>query len=331
MEFRTTFEIESSENKISHRDPVMLIGSCFALNIGEKLSEGKIPVMVNPSGTVYNPVSVVVALDSIMKEKIYTIDDLYCHKGTWLSFDHYTDFSADEPGKVIDAVNHRVKEAHSFLASASFLFITFGTARIYRFRKSGKIVSNCHKVPASEFERELLTVEDIADLWSTRLDNLDRLFPGKQVVFSVSPVRHIKDGAHANQVSKSTLFLAVEKLLEHRTSPRYFPAYELLMDDLRDYRYYADDMLHPSDAAIEYIWNAFVSSYFGNDTKELWKEISAVSRGMGHRFRSDSAVQREQFVRKMLSKIDAIAARVPYLSFSREKDYFSSLIQQGSE
>jgi hypothetical protein len=328
MEFRTSFDIEPSQLKITHADPVMLIGSCFASSIGDKLAEGKIPAMINPSGTVYNPVSVSATVDSLVTKKTYSIDDLYNNEGTWLSFDHYTGFSSENSDKVLSSVNERAKMAHTFISSAKYLFVTFGTARVYRFKKSGKIVSNCHKVPAREFTHELLSVDEITTIWNRQLDNLKALYPGLKVIFSVSPVRHMKDGAHGNQVSKSTLFIAVEKLLEHKSSPGYFPAYELLMDDLRDYRFYASDMLHPSDEAVNYIWEAFSSCYFTRETRDLWNEISSVSKGVSHKLKSDSSSQSDRFARSMLANIDAIVKKVPGIDMGSERSYFNSLLNK---
>ena len=257
MELRTTFKIEPSPYKITYNDPLMFIGSCFAASIGSRLEMGHIPVMINPAGAVFNPVSVHNTIETIISGKIFVQDDLYCHEGTYLSFYHYTDFSSDDPAKVLEKINQRSKEALMFLKNAKFLFITLGTARIYRFKKSGIVVSNCHKIPSALFEPELLTVSEIVALWTSLLEKLFSLFPKLRIVFTISPVRHWKDGAHGNQVSKSILFLAVEELLNHSVKPQYFPAYELLMDDLRDYRYYNDDMLHPSTIAIDYLWDAF--------------------------------------------------------------------------
>ncbi|MFZ0281245.1 MAG: GSCFA domain-containing protein, partial [Bacteroidales bacterium] len=215
MEFRTTFGITPSLRKISYKDPVMFTGSCFSISIGKQFETGHLPVMINPSGTVYNPVSVCNTLNTITTRDNYTISDLHNNKGTWLSFNHYTDFSASDPDEVLNKINKRSQEALGFLSTARFLFITFGTARVYRWKQSGKVVSNCHKLPASEFTHELLTVRDITSLWSNQLNMLKALFPDLKVVFTISPVRHWKDGAHENQVSKSVLFLAVEELLEH--------------------------------------------------------------------------------------------------------------------
>ena len=251
MEFRTTIKIPPSPDRITFNDPVMFIGSCFATSIGNKLEAGRMPVMINPSGTVYNPVSVTNTLQTIASGRNYKKEDLYNNNGIWLSFDHYTDFSSDSPEQALDKINRQIEAAGRFLSGAHYLFITFGTARIFRWKKTGKIVSNCHKIPAAEFTHDLLTVNDIVKLWNGQLDRLHSMFPALRVVFTISPVRHWKDGAHGNQVSKSVLFLAVEELLGHSSHPVYFPAYELLMDDLRDYRFYDDDLLHPSAAAID--------------------------------------------------------------------------------
>jgi hypothetical protein len=327
MELRTTFNIEPSVIKISYDDPVMFIGSCFASSIGSQMELGRMPVLINPSGSVYNPVSVINTLDSIISEKEFNQDDLYCHEGTWLSFFHYTDFSSDDPVKVLEKINRKSKEASAFMRNARFLFITFGTARVYRLKSSGMIVSNCHKIPSCQFESELLSVNDIVTLWKNQLDKLQSLFPGLKVVFTISPVRHWKDGAHGNQVSKSVLFIAVEELLKHQLSPQYFPAYELVMDDLRDYRFYHDDMLHPSSSAIRYIWDAFSSCYIDNKNLNTWKEIVKISKACSHRFNNTSDATKNSFAGRMLELISEVERKVPFIDFSGEKNYFKSLIK----
>ncbi len=326
MELRTTFKIEPSGERITYDDPVMFIGSCFASSIGRQFELGHMPVMINPAGTVYNPVSVCNTLDSITGRKKYSSDDLYNYEGTWISFDHYTDFSSRDPVETLEKINRTSAEAQKFFSSAKFLFITFGTARVYRWLRSGRIVSNCHKIPASGFAHELLAVEDITVLWSDQLDKLKSLFPALQIVFTISPVRHLKDGAHGNQVSKSVLFLAVDKLLEHPSKPTYFPAYELMMDDLRDYRFYKDDMLHPSTLAVDYIWDAFCSCYFDNATISLWQEVAKISKAVSHKIQTGDKVQVRKFAENILSRIDSIISRNPELSLEKERDYFLGLL-----
>jgi len=326
MELRTTFSISPSEVKITYNDKVVFIGSCFATSIGRQFELGHLSVLINPAGTVYNPVSVCNTLDKITYGIPSTQEDLYNRNGTWLSFDHHTDFTSEDPEELLITINERSKKALEFMSGASFLFVTFGTAGIYRWKETGKIVSNCHKLPAALFTQELLTVNEIVDLWDVQLNRLNTLFPDLKVVFTISPVRHWKDSAHGNQVSKSVLFLAVEELLKHSSRPGYFPAYELVMDDLRDYRFYDDDMLHLSAAAVEYIWNAFSDCYFDTDTSDLYREIAKITKAMSHRIHSGSTQNLKTFAETMLKKIDTIIARKPSLSFISEKKYFTDLI-----
>jgi hypothetical protein len=328
MELRTTFSIEPSPDKIGYNDRVMFIGSCFASSIGSQMEMGHLPVLINPSGAVYNPVSVCNTLDSIIREKEFIIDDLYFHDGTWLSFHHYTDFSSDDPSAVLEKINRKSKEALSFLDKSSFLFITLGTARVYRWKKSDLIVSNCHKIPADQFESQLLTVDEIVALWTEQLDKLQLLFPHLQVVFTISPVRHWKDGAHGNQVSKSLLFIAVDELLKHKAGPKYFPAYELVIDDLRDYRFYNDDMLHPSGIAINYIWEAFTRCYMDSKTINTWNEVVKITKACNHRFNNDSGIKIIKFAERILKKIYEIESKAPAIDLSSEKSYFLNLLKR---
>ena len=328
MDLRTSFRIEPSPDKISYNDPVMFIGSCFASSIGSQLEIGRMPVMINPAGTVYNPVSVSHTLDTILSEKEFVQNDLYNHNGTYLSFFHYTDFSSDDPVKVLDKINKRSREALNFLSNAKFLFITFGTARVYKWKKTGVIVSNCHKIPVDQFECALLTIDEIVELWTKQINRLQTLFPQLNVIFTISPVRHWKDGAHGNQVSKSVLFLAVEELLNLSGSLRYFPAYELLMDDLRDYRFYDDDMLHPSPTAIKYIWDSFSTCYLDNKTLNIWKEIVKITKACNHQFNKESDFNNKQnFAERMLKQISEIESKVPGIYLSDQRNYFLSLLR----
>jgi hypothetical protein len=327
MELRTTFNIEPSRDKISYNDPVMFIGSCFASSIGSQMEMGHMQVMINPAGAVFNPVSVCNTIDTITSGKEFVQDDLYYHDGTYLSFYHYTDFSSDDPVKVLGKINNKSKEALAFLKNARFLFITLGTARVYRWKKTGLIVSNCHKIPSDHFEPELLTVNEVVALWTKQLDRLHSLFPQLKVVFTISPVRHWKDGAHGNQVSKSVLFLAVEELLNHPVSPQYFPAYEMVMDDLRDYRFYNDDMLHPSTTAINYIWDAFSGCFMENKTMNIWNEVVKITKACTHRLNAGSGFKINSFAERMLQQISDIEGKVPVINLSHERNYFLNLLK----
>jgi hypothetical protein len=322
MELRTTFYIEPSQEKITYNDKVMFIGSCFASSIGSQMEAGHMSVLINPAGAVFNPVSVCNTLDTITRGREFFLEDLHFYDGTWLSFYHYTDFSSDDPSTVLEKINRKSKEAYDFLQDTRFLFITLGTSRVYKLKKSNLIVSNCHKIPSEQFESRLMTADEIVALWTDQLDKLNLLFPHLRVVFTISPVRHWKDGAHGNQVSKSILFVAVDELLKHRTLPGYFPAYELIMDDLRDYRFYNDDMLHPSVSAINYIWEEFAGCYIDSKTLQTWKEVMKITRAFNHRLNTDSGIKRNYFAEKILKQITDIKIKVPNIDLSREEEYF---------
>lgn len=331
MEFRTIVKIDPSPAKISYKSRVMFIGSCFASAVGMKMEAGRIPVLVNPAGTVYNPVSVSNTLDIILNKRIFSAGDLYNYEGTYLSFLHYTDFSSEDPDKAVERINKSSEKAHLFLQSADFLFITLGTARIYTFRETGEVVSNCHKLPASFFERSMLKVKEVVDILGKRLDILHATFPDLKIVFTISPVRHWKDGAHDNQISKAVLFLATEELLSHPAVLGYFPAYELLMDDLRDYRFYEADMLHPSSEAIDYIWDMFTGCYFDNKTVELWKEVERITRACSHVIRDPAGRGARVFAQKMLGQIRNLEAREPMPDLSAEKEYFTGILNNSND
>jgi hypothetical protein len=328
MDLRTTFVINPSDSRINYLTPVMFIGSCFASEIGQQMLDGKLPVLINPFGTVYNPQSVSNTIEFIIENKKFSEEDLFKTNGQYISFFHYTDFSSDDPEKCLIRINEMTEKAHAFLSTARFLFITFGTARVFKFRETGEVVSNCHKMPSDLFTRELLTVDYIVDRWKNTLEKLKEFNRQLKVIFTISPVRHWKDGAHGNQVSKSVLFLAVEELIKHPVSPEYFPAYELVMDDLRDYRFYNDDMLHPSVSAVNYIWEAFSGCYLDSKTIELRNEVIKITKAINHRFKSDRGLNVLPFAEQMLRQISEAEAKLPYTDFSAERNYFLNLLQK---
>lgn len=325
MQFRTVVDPGQSKVKITYNDPVLFVGSCFAESVGARMREGKMPVMINPYGTVFNPVSVLTTLDGIINCKTYSLSDLESANGLWFSYDHYTEFSSDDAGKLVERLNARLTEAAQFMSRASFLFITFGTALVYELAASGRIVSNCHKMPSAWFRSRMLSVEEITVMWNSFLDRLADSHPHLKVIFTVSPVRHLKDGAHANQVSKATLLLAVENLIKHRCAPSYFPAYELLLDDLRDYRFYDNDMIHPSSSAVDYIWEQFSDSWLDKGTRQAWKEVFKITIARNHRFISNSEAGKRRFSEQMLKQLLLISNKYPGIDFSDEVEYFGNL------
>ena len=261
-----------------------MLGSCFTDNIGGCLLGGGFPACVNPCGTLYNPASIASALLDILYERPYTRDDLFQHEGLWHSWSHHSRFSGPDPDAVAEHINKSQAEALKALSKASALFITFGTSWIFRLTEEGRVVANCHKKPATLFQREMLNTQKVYGLWKKMLRELQARYPALKTVFTVSPIRHLADGAHGNQASKSTLLLAIDQLTqEFKDTSLYFPAYEIMMDDLRDYRFYAADMLHPSPVAVAYIYDKFCESFMTQATVMKALQAEREARRASHR------------------------------------------------
>lgn len=255
--FRTIVEIPLAASKITHQHCLLALGSCFAENIGKKLNDAFFQVDVNPFGVLYNPVSIRNSIQLLLENKLFTQEAIFENKGLWQSFSHSSQFSDTNKEKCLTNINKRFESAFDFFNKTDFLLITFGTAWVFEDRKSGNVVSNCHKLPANCFNRRRLTVDEIVADYSTLITELKIKLPNLRILFSVSPIRHWKDGAHENNISKSTLLLAVEALQQNFYQVDYFPAYEIQIDELRDYRFCAVDMQHPSEVAVDYIWSRF--------------------------------------------------------------------------
>ena len=322
--FRTTIQSEPSKNKITHHTPVLFLGSCFTENIGNKMAELKFPALVNPFGVLYNPVSVRQGLEILLDTRDFNESDINFFNEQWFSFYHDTEYSNTDKNKCLDKINTSVNLARKHLRSANYLVVSFGTAWIYHYIKTGRIVSNCHKIPSKEFERRKLGVEDIFVQWAKLLNRIDDFNPDLKIIFTVSPVRHWKDGAVQNQLSKSTLILAIHQLKKLFENVEYFPSYEIMMDDLRDYRFYADDMLHPSNVAIDYIWDKFSQTYFDNKTTDIIKEVDKIIQAKKHRPLNSGTNSHKKFLKNQIEIIKKISEKFPFIDFKKEKKYFES-------
>jgi len=322
--FRTKIDIPKSKFQLSHNTESVLIGSCFADNIGSRLKTYKFPVEHNPFGVLYNPVSIKTSLEILINKELFSESDLYYYNDQWLSFNHYSAFSNPDKKVCLKKINERIENAAEFLKKSSYLFITFGTAWVYEFRETGKIVANCHKVPAKAFKRYLLDLKDIVDAYTDFFEELKAFNTEIRIIFTVSPIRHWKDGAEMNQVSKSTLLLAIYELRKKFPEMDYYPGYEILMDELRDYRFYANDMLHLSDAAVDYIWNSFVSTYVDDKSKLIITEIEKLNKALNHRPFNINSKPYQEFIKTNLNYIDTLEKKYPLLDFNKERDFFIS-------
>jgi len=306
MKFRTEVIIENAGFEVNHQSNILFLGSCFAENIGTMLEKSRFKTDINPFGILYNPLSIAQSIDFLFTNKQFSINDLVNHEGVWHSFSHHSRFSGLNAEEVLETMNKRMQVSADFLRKTDYLFITLGTAWVYFLKQTGKVVSNCHKLHNNIFTRELTSVEKIVNELSKQLEQLLILNKKLRIIFTVSPVRHWKDGALGNQLSKATLLLAINALQKQFSRVSYFPAYEIVMDDLRDYRFYADDLLHPNSQAIEYIYEKFASCYFSKETNELNAEIQAVERAKAHRPFNPTTQNHQTFLDKLNKRIEIL-------------------------
>ena len=283
MEFRTKVELPVGQGEIRHSDSISLWGSCFAENIGKLLSDNKFDCDVNPFGVLYNPLSIAKSMSILLDGKTYHEKDLRFDKGIWYSLMHHSSFSSTNQSECLEKINLRIVKGREMLGKARWIIFTWGTARVYEWKETGEIVGNCHKLPDRLFTRRLLGVEEVVSVFGSLLKKIHLINPDAQFLFTVSPIRHAKDGMHGNQLNKAVLLLAIEKLCREIPSCHYFPSYEIMLDELRDYRFYADDMLHPTPLAVNYIWECFCSSFFTADTLRIMKDWQEIRKALEHR------------------------------------------------
>lgn len=286
--FQTEVKIDSRPGLIAHTQKMWTIGSCFADEIGSRLADRLFDIRVNPMGTLYNPVSVARSLDSIITGRTYSADSLLEHNGLWHSPDFHSDFSGENAAEVLARINNTVTTLAAELPQLDTLMVTFGSARMFVDRATSQPVANCHKLPASQFEVRDLTVNEIAPLFGTLIARLRSVAPQLKLIFTVSPIRHASYGMHADRLSKATLLLAVDRICREIDGCTYFPAYEIMNDELRDYRFYAADMIHPSQVACDHIYNRFAQTFFAPATATIANECERFTRRIAHRPRTEA-------------------------------------------
>ncbi|MBN2892658.1 MAG: GSCFA domain-containing protein [Bacteroidales bacterium] len=303
MNFRTVVEIEKYKEKIDYSKKIMLIGSCFTDNIGQKFNDYFFDVDINPFGVIYNPESVLRSLEILTNRKFLSEENLFFDNENWQSYSHHSDFSSGQKDTVLAKINNRIEYSSDFLQDADYLFITFGTAWVYTLRETDNVVANCHKQSASKFNRTRLSVSEISVKFIRYLEILKTLNPKVKVFFTVSPVRHWKDGAIENQISKSTLLLGISEIIEKMDFAHYFPSYEIVMDELRDYRYYDEDMIHISNKAVDYIWERITESLLTKGANTDLKEAVKIKKALQHRASNIKSNEYHLFLEKTLKQI----------------------------
>lgn len=317
IKFRTEVDLPDFKKKMGYRHQSMMIGSCFAENIGTYLQELCFPIMVNPFGILYNPISIANSLELLITGKKFTEQDLFYSNGLYNSFSHHSRFSGSDPVNTLEGINTQAAEASDILKKCHHLFITFGTSWVFKHKTSSTIVSNCHKLPAATFDRYRLSIKQINEIWIPLIDKMRSINPDLHLVFTVSPIRHLKDGAHENQLSKSTLLMAIEELMSKYGDEliSYFPSYELVLDELRDYRFYAADMNHPSEIAIDFIREKFVVTILDPEAKNVSSELEKLFPAINHKSLNNNDKGYISFIEYQIEKTNQLQIKYPFADF----------------
>lgn len=314
MNFRTVIKAPENRQMLQHSDQVMLLGSCFSDNIGGKMRTGMMQALVNPFGTIYNPLSIAASVQRLISGEPIAGMTLFQQSGVWNSFAFHSRYSMGDKEATLNRMNSRIEQGHKMLKECKMLVITLGTAVVYRLQSTGEVVSNCHKVPQHEFTRSMASVDEMTDALNHMVDQLHEYNPELQVVFTISPIRHIADGLETNSLSKASLRVTVDNVIKaHKEYTEYFPSYEIVMDDLRDYRFYATDMVHPSDVAVEYIWQTFQATYLDDRAAQAVARCERVMKRIMHRPMSNNSEVVERFNADTRTVVGNLVKEYPYI------------------
>lgn len=320
--FRTLVTVKTAPELITPDDGVLFMGSCFAGNMGKYMSDARFPVLINPFGVLYNPFSIAHAFNSLINNIFPAKSELSYLNGLWHSFHHHGQFSQPNQDDVVQQIKQATETGHCFLQNAKFLIITFGTSYVYEHKNLHQVVANCHKFPDTDFTRYLLEPEEIIETYKDLIVKLKVFNPGLNIIFTISPVRHLKDGAHGNQVSKAVLLLAVEKLTTLFEKVFYFPAYEIVLDELRDYRFFNEAMTQPNEIAVKYIWERFMEATFSNESHEFYKLVQKVVKARNHRHSGYNTAEYRVFLQNTLILIDSLYQKYPKTQLDQDRAYF---------
>lgn len=323
MDFHLEFSPKPFDVKISHHHKLLLVGSCFTEQIGTKLAVHKFSVLDNPNGILFNPVSICRSISSYINNRQYSTNDLFYQNELWNSWEHHSRFSDPDKEICLARINDAQTAACTFLKTADWLLITLGSAFVYEL-ENREVVANCHKVPTDKFNKRLLSVDEVHSGLQQMIEETLTYNPGLNIIFTISPVRHLRDGFIENNRSKATLIQAVHQLVEKKPNCYYFPAYELIIDDLRDYRFFAEDMVHPNYAATNYVWEKFIATCIDEPSQQLMKEIAVIIAAKNHKPFNPASQQHKTFLQTNLEKVKKLQQQFAYINFEEEKKYFNS-------
>jgi hypothetical protein len=322
MNLMLTLDPQPAKQSIGYEDKLMLLGSCFSDHIGAKLLEAKFQTLFNPTGIVYDPISLAQHLSAITNGKSFEASDLFQHNELWHSWLFHSDFSSTEQQETLKLMNEAILLSASQITSASYLFLTLGSAYGYVLKDKQVPVANCHKAPKEWFDKKLFGIEEMVSVLQKSITELRRINPNIQIVFTVSPVKHIRDGVVENNRSKARLLEVAHTLSEQENDCSYFPAYELVTDVLRDYRFYAPDMAHPNAQAVDWVFDFFCQTYFAKPTQQLKQEVLQVVSAKNHRPLHATTKAHQQFLKTFLAKTELLKLKLPGLNWEEEETYF---------
>jgi hypothetical protein len=317
MKLQTQVPIVSSPYPIGYHSEILLLGSCFANHIGSKLAHHKFKTTLNPFGILFHPVSIANLVVRVLKDQKFTEEDLFLHQEQWHSFEVHSELSRSSKVELLHTLNKQLELFKQKISSGTHLILTLGTSWGYEQKANGKWVANCHKLPQKVFKKLLSSPSEVLDSLTTLLTNIRLLNPDMALCLTISPVRHLKDGFVENQRSKAHLVAAVHQMLQS-VSPQkvyYFPAYELMMDELRDYRFYESDMVHPNALAVDYIWEKFMGSCISNDVMGTMEAVSEVQKGLAHKAFNPTSKQHQEFEMALQRKIKGLTKTYPHIRF----------------
>lgn len=316
-------DIPRPPRTVSYHDHMLMMGSCFTGNVGKALQDAKFSVLYNPTGILFDPLSVARHLDDLLEKRKYPDSDLFELNEVWSSWHHHSEFSSVDRSEALCKINSAIERGAAMLEKSSWLFITTGTAFYYELSNKGIAVTNCHKAPSSWFDKRLLSVEQICAALGRAIDKLLERNKDINIVFTVSPVRHVRDGVIESNRSKARLIEAAHALTEKYSQAVYFPAYELVIDVLRDYRYYDADLVHPNAIATEHVFRSFCESYMDAATLDMMEEIRKIASAKGHRPQHPGTQQHREFLAAYLKRTKEMQAKLPMADWRAELGYFS--------
>ncbi|MEQ8418366.1 MAG: GSCFA domain-containing protein [Arenibacter algicola] len=314
MKLQTQIPLKKAENQIDYNSQLVVLGSCFANNIGDKLAYYKFRALQNPFGVLFHPLAIENLISRAIQEESYTEEEVFFLNERWQCYDAHSDLSSVAKEDLLGSLNSGLSKTKLYINKASHIFITLGTAWTYQLKESGKEVANCHKVPQLAFKKGLLSIEKIVQSLEAIVHQIQTINTKTQIVFTISPVRHLKDGFVENQLSKAHLISAVHQILKNGKA-LYFPSYELMMDELRDYRFYGNDLVHPNDLAITYIWEKFVSVWIAQEAWPTMEKVAAVQSGLNHRPFNPESLKHQEFLKALDQKITYLQKKYPYMKF----------------